>query len=581
MKFFRFIGPVLLAAGCAAGQPAVTTVENAASFIIGAVTTATTAVAGLPNAGIAQGAIFTVLGTGLGPASLTQDPNPFQDLNWGGTSMYITPANTQDVNVPMLYASATQVSGLLPSNTPVGAATLTVIYNGVPSNAQPITVVQNNLVIFTISGNGQGAASITFADYSLVSTTKAANCGAPLTPCGAANPGDTLILWATGLGPVTGNELAGSQLGVNMPNIPLTLWVGGVQANVSYQGRSGSFIGEDQINFVVPNNVPLGCAVPLMVQIGNISQIENNTVMVSNTTAIPVASGSRTCTPTSPIYPASAVQQLTSGTPFSFGSISLARDINLTASSSGNGLVYEDDGAGQFGAYIINGPIQSFAMSYLDSQPLGTCVVGDSYMGYNAQPPLTVTGLDAGAITITGPTGVTPMLETQNSGQVTSYSVDLSPTGTYLQRGNYTISAAGGRDVGKFNANFSIGSIPAWSNQQALISKGAFTVTRANGVTLTWPTTASSGVSSLAYIEITGASYSDANEATVAFFDCTAPATAGTFTVPPMILAALPTGPYFSLEFKPVLTPVPFTASGLDLGSVSVTYHTATGGTLQ
>jgi uncharacterized protein (TIGR03437 family) len=183
-----------LVAACAAGQT-VSTVVNAASNILGAITTTTTTVAGLPNSGIAQGSIFIVYGTGLGPATLVADPNPFQDMNVGGVSMAITAANGQIVNVPMYYASATQVSGLLPSGTPLGAGTISVKYDGLESNAQPITVVQNNLGIFTVSENGQGVGIVTYADYSYVTNTK------------AANPGDTLIIWATGLGPVTGNEL--------------------------------------------------------------------------------------------------------------------------------------------------------------------------------------------------------------------------------------------------------------------------------------------------------------------------------------------------------------------------------------
>ena len=76
---------------------------------------------------------------------------------------------------------------------------------------------------------------------------------------------------------MSGNEASGAGLGQDMPNIPLTLWLGGVQAPVVYRGRSGCCIGEDQIAFTVPKNVPTGCAVPLLIQIGN--QVSNATVM--------------------------------------------------------------------------------------------------------------------------------------------------------------------------------------------------------------------------------------------------------------------------------------------------------------
>jgi len=138
----------------------------------------------------------------------------------------------------------------------------------------------NTLSIFTATSDGHGAGIVTYADYSLVSATKAANCGGVNTTCGAANPGDALIIWATGLGPISGRDAAGDGLDVNMTSVPLTIWLGGVSVKATYQGRSGCCVGEDQIVFTVPANTPAGCAVPLSVQIGN---------SISNSVVIPVA----------------------------------------------------------------------------------------------------------------------------------------------------------------------------------------------------------------------------------------------------------------------------------------------------
>ena len=172
----------------------------------------------------------------------------------------------------MYYTSAGQAAGLLPSTTPAGAGTITVTYNGAPSAPAPITVVPNNLGIFTVAQNGSGPGIVTYPDYSFVSAGK------------AANPGDVLVLWGTGLGPVNG-DTASSQLGLDMTSIPVNVWLGGVQAAVSYRGRSGCCFGEDQIVFTVPNTVTPGCTVPLSIQIGN---------QISNTTSLPVASSGRT-----------------------------------------------------------------------------------------------------------------------------------------------------------------------------------------------------------------------------------------------------------------------------------------------
>src|SRR5580704_8450287 len=210
-------------AATAMAQPVITTVANAASGIV----------AGLPNSGIAQGSIFLVLGTGLGPNVLVTAPSPFQSGSLSNTSVSVTVNGITEAGL-MYYTSATQVAALLPSATPAGIGNITVSYNNQTSQQFPITVVPNNLGIFTATANGQGTAIVTFPDYSVVSVTKAVNCGGPFTTCGSANPGDTLTLWATGLGPIMGSDASGAGLGVAI-NVPLKLFVGGVQANVIYQ----------------------------------------------------------------------------------------------------------------------------------------------------------------------------------------------------------------------------------------------------------------------------------------------------------------------------------------------------------
>src|SRR5271166_2138023 len=327
-------------------QPAITNVTNSASNII----------QGLPNSSIAQGSIFVVYGTGLGPANISFAPSAFQTTTLGGTSVAVTVGGTT-VNAPMYYTAATQVAALLPSNTPAGTGTMTVTYNNQNSSAAPITVVGSNLGIFTVASTGDGPGIVTYPDYSLVSPLKAANCGGPNTTCGAANPGDTLILWATGLGPINGDDASGAGLGVNMPNIPLKLWVGGVQASVSYQGRSGCCVGEDQIVFTVPNNVPTGCAVPLLVQIGD--QISNNVLM-------PVANGSRSCpfvrSDLAPSGVAPIEQLVATGA-------ARAGTINLAHISTGGGVFVDGSALGfeKFTSFLPGTPV--FFASWLDIQP--------------------------------------------------------------------------------------------------------------------------------------------------------------------------------------------------------------------
>ena len=547
MKLIRVCGLLLLFAVLGAAQPSISNVVNSASGIT----------QGLPNGAIAQGAIFLVTGSGLGPSSIVFDSTPFQDTSVGGTSVSIT-VNSTTVTTPMYYSLATQVAALLPSNTPTGTGTVTVTYNGQTSATAPITVVQNNPGIFTASQNGQGVAIVTYPDGGIVSPFKAANCAGVYTFCGAANPGDIVTLWATGLGPVSGNETAGAGLGVNMESIPLVLWLGGVQAQVTYRGRSG-YVGLDQINFIVPSGGPTGCAVPLALQVGN---------MVSNYTVIPVANTSRTCTPSNPVLAGVAQNLIANTGPISYGQIVLKRQL----ASASSGLQYADVGQASFAQITVSAQIQPLLLSYLDSEPLGTCLVANSLSPPNALPTLTTAGIDAGRISVSGPAGLQVMAEHLGFGQATQYVATFSQSGTYFSGGQYTVTGAGGSpggtSTGGFTVKFTITQTPSWTSQeQFTISSG---ITRANGATINW-----NNPSSNYYVEIDGTASTDNTFTTGAVFSCVVPASAGTFTIPPSVLQALPATVYSEISFKPTLNPVPFTADGLNLGSVTLNYETS------
>src|SRR5579885_1517467 len=107
------------------------------------------------NSPIAQGAIFVIYGTGLGPDAISISSTPFKSTTLSGTSVAVT-VGTTTVNALMYYTSATQVAALLPSNTPTGTGTITVTYNGQASATAPISVVANNLGVFSTDSTGSG-----------------------------------------------------------------------------------------------------------------------------------------------------------------------------------------------------------------------------------------------------------------------------------------------------------------------------------------------------------------------------------------------------------------------------------------
>jgi uncharacterized protein (TIGR03437 family) len=514
---------------------AVSSVTNAATYIDPS----------LPNGAIAQGAIAVATGKNLGPASLQVDAKPFQNTTLSGTSVAITVGGTT-IDALMYYTSFNQIAFLVPSNTPAGTGTVTVTYAGQQGAPAPIVVTPNNVGIFTVTSDGQGAGIVTYPDYSLVSATKPANCGGVNTTCGAANPGDVLIVWATGLGPVNGRDAAGAGLGVNMPQIPLTVWLGGVQVKAVYQGRSGCCVGEDQIVFTVPANTVLGCAVPLSLQIGN---------LISNSVSVPVAAiGSRTCTPSNPEFPASIVAPLsTSSGPFTYGDIDLKRQERSLGSV--------DKVHGAFVRFTIPAAVQPFFFSYVDTPALGSCQI---YNSLNGQPPplVPVAGLDVGPqITLQGPNG---SINVAGSGG--TYNNTISANGTYLSAGTYTVSAPGGADVPKFSAQITIPTMPVMTSPIP-DAPNPTTITRSNGLTVTW-----TGGQANEIVQLEGFSATDNTYSTGTDFLCSVPATAGTFTIPPSVLLAMPPGSFGGLAFRPFAAPVQITGTGLNVAFINAWY---------
>ena len=137
--------PTLLAAPSIASPG----VYNSASY----------ALSTFPNGGIAQGSIFVVFGTGLGPATIAYNSSLPYQTTLSGTSVNVTVSGTTTACL-MFYTSAGQIAAILPSTTPVGTGTITVSYSGATSPTAPITVVKSALGLFARNQQGSGPAVI-------------------------------------------------------------------------------------------------------------------------------------------------------------------------------------------------------------------------------------------------------------------------------------------------------------------------------------------------------------------------------------------------------------------------------------
>lgn len=524
---------------CLSAQPAIRSpfgILNSASF----------SYTGLPGSSIAQGSIFAIFGTNLGPAPTNATTFPLSP-NLGGVTVEVTSGGTQVAAVP-LYVSAGQINAVLPSNTPAGAATLTVSYQGQTSASEAFQVIANSEGVFSIASNGAGAGVIEDPNFHVFG------------PTNSAHPDDAIIIWGTGLGPVQGNEFVGPLPG-NMPNVPIQVFVGGQPASVNYRGRSGCCTGLDQIVVTVPSGA-LGCNVPVAVQINNV---------VSNFTTMPIAAiGTSTCTDSSGSIDYSQFQ--TKGT-VALGLVDLSRiavSESLPAADGGNISYTTDAGSADFAQYTYQ---QITEANPFQTYSFGACSVAVYAGNANSIPVAIPTFLDAGKpVTVTGPNGVMTLTE-QSTGV---YSATLgggfaipglpAPPPLYLTPGSYVVAGPGGTAVGAFSQALTIAQPFDWTNEASVNA-----IQRSSGQTVTWSGGDPNGsVRIEGYSAVLGTK-PDGSDTVGGIFVCTAPVSAGQFTIPSVVLLAIPpSGMSGGISLGELSigseTTTSFKTSGLDLG---------------
>ncbi len=89
-----------------------------------------------------------------------------------------------------------------------------------------------------------------------------------------AHRGDTLVLYVNGLGPVTITPPSGEPTPSTQPlsytSVLPSVTIGGVPAQVAFNGLAPGYVGLYQVNAVVPSNAPTGSQ-PLVVSIGGVA----------------------------------------------------------------------------------------------------------------------------------------------------------------------------------------------------------------------------------------------------------------------------------------------------------------------
>ena len=473
--------------GGTSGPPVVTAVRNNSSGIP----------YGAPNYGIAPSSIFVVTGTGLADAGtpVLQDSSKAGGIpiTLNGASVAVT-VNGVTVHPGLYYTSPTQLAGVLPASTPVGSGTLTVTYNNVASNAEPIVVVPSALGINTFYTNS--AVATDASTYALLTWTN------------SGTPGENIVLWTTGLGADAADSDTSYTSTPHAVATALQIYIGGALAPILYQGSAG-YPGVNQINVTIPASTPNGCWISM-------AAVSNG--VLSNIATIPVNAGGGACV--------DPVSGLTGTAIMPSGSQDLRTGvvvITQTSSTNAKGVTTFSSAA--------TAAFEEYTGIYTPTNQVspGGCI--ESVRTTVSPGPFT--GLDPGQITLSGPN--LPSVTVPNQlGIKGAFALSLTAGAVPQTGGTFVFNGAGGADVGSFTSTLTFTNpILSWTNANI-----GGSIDRSKDLTVNW-----TGGNPNSYIFVTGTSTASSNGVqTRAGFTCLGKAGDGQLTVPSYILSALPAG---------------------------------------
>ena len=498
----------------------------------GGTTTATPSVAAVLDgasftANIAPGSFFSVFGANLGPSSPPTISFP-RPTTVGGVKVTFTPvAGGAGTDTYLVYVGAGQINCILPSTVSPGSYNVTVT-NGTVSAPLVAQVVASKPALFTQDQSGTGLAVVqnyisASATYDVNRLTTGVFNGSSSSP---AKPGQVLVAWGTGIGAYAAGD-NGTVTHDFSTSEPIAAIVGGVSIPVAFAGLN-QYAAEDQINFTLPGNVPTGCAVSLQISV-------NGTL--SATTYISIAPNASANACVQPGYTTQQLQNLDNGGTINTGSFALTQ---LAESVPQYGNVKFDSISGSFNqltGFQLAGSSLNYSVTTSGSCMVVHLTCSSTVAGVH------VTNLDAGTVTLTGPSGTNLNSQKLTEDSSYNYSYTIGTEGISIPgqgngsivAGTYSLAGAGGNDVGSFNTAITLGS-------PLTLSPGLpSTVTESAGLTLNW-----TGGNASDVVEIIGfsgtACGTGANPTTnQAEFICSTTAGQRTYTVPASILTQLPT----------------------------------------
>lgn len=202
---------------------------------------------------VSPGGLASVFGTELSGATAAAESLPLP----------ITLANVRvkvaGVDAPLLFVSPRQINFQVPFETLTATTPVVVVTGTQQSSSQSVAVTTYAPSTF-VNPNTGGPIVQRHPD------------GALITPDNPAKPGDTLIVYITGIGgldvtPATGAAALAEPLSTS--TVTPTVTLANVPVQVLFAGLAPNFVGLGQINIVLPAELPAGDELPLVITYGN------------------------------------------------------------------------------------------------------------------------------------------------------------------------------------------------------------------------------------------------------------------------------------------------------------------------
>ena len=244
-------------------------VSDAQNNVIRLLTVAPPAIGGVITAGgfggfksIAPGTWIEIYGSNLAVDSRGWTGADFNGVN-APTSLDGTKVTVGGQPAFIGYISSGQVNALVPSNVATGVQQVTVTAATGTSAAYPVIVNPTAAGMWApgyLTIGGVQYVGALFPDFQTFVAPPGAISGVSSQ---RAKPGDVIVIFGVGFGPVTSNLPAGQLAPANTTlTLPLQIYFGSTLATLQYWGLAPGLVGVYQFNVVVPN-VPASDAVPV------------------------------------------------------------------------------------------------------------------------------------------------------------------------------------------------------------------------------------------------------------------------------------------------------------------------------